>query len=199
MTREERLFAMRMVDLVEVAEAEGIKIDRKGSKAKAVEKILAAEAAHAEAAPEEAEAIVEPSQTEEPESEVCSEEIANADTEAKEEARKPRKRQAKENPMRDKIIAEIDRLIAENGYIRTTYEKVGPNFVVLRTEAKAKVKYEFYYGRKEVKINMKPVDAEALGLAFTEIQKYYLPAVVRIAYTDSDAPIQTIGAILAHK
>ncbi len=44
MTREEKLFSMRMQDLVAVAEKLGIKVNKKGSKEKAIEKILAAEA-----------------------------------------------------------------------------------------------------------------------------------------------------------
>ena len=45
MTREDRLYAMRMQELVIEAEKLGIKVNKKGSKAKAVEKILEAEAA----------------------------------------------------------------------------------------------------------------------------------------------------------
>lgn len=44
MTREEKLISMKMVDLVAVAEKLGIKINKKGSKEKAIEKIIAAEA-----------------------------------------------------------------------------------------------------------------------------------------------------------
>lgn len=43
MTREDKLYSMRMQDLVAVAENLGIKINVKASKSKAVEKILAAE------------------------------------------------------------------------------------------------------------------------------------------------------------
>lgn len=43
MTREDKLYSMRMVELADVAENLGIKIDKKGSKSKAIEKILAAE------------------------------------------------------------------------------------------------------------------------------------------------------------
>lgn len=43
MTLEQKLYAMRMIDLAEYAEARGIKINKKGAKAKAVEKILAVE------------------------------------------------------------------------------------------------------------------------------------------------------------
>ena len=44
MNREDKLFSMTMACLVEVADKLGIKIDKKGAKAKAVAKILAAEA-----------------------------------------------------------------------------------------------------------------------------------------------------------
>lgn len=43
MTREQKLYAMRMIDLVEVAEKLGVKIDKKGKKSTAVLKILDAE------------------------------------------------------------------------------------------------------------------------------------------------------------
>lgn len=43
MTREQKLYSMRMIELAEVAEKLGIKIDKKGSKSKAIEKILDAE------------------------------------------------------------------------------------------------------------------------------------------------------------
>ena len=89
MTRKDRLYAMRMVELVEVAEAEGIKIDRKGSKAKAVEKILAAEAAREEVVAEEREALVESFQTEEPE------DVSRETIEADEVAEDPKKRERK--------------------------------------------------------------------------------------------------------
>lgn len=61
MTREDRLYSMRMTDLVAVAEKLGVKIDKKGAKSKAVEKILAAESAKAEAvsAPEVVEPIMD--------------------------------------------------------------------------------------------------------------------------------------------
>ena len=61
MTREEKLYSMTMNNLVEVATKLGIKIDKKGAKSKAVEKILAAESAKAEAvsAPEVVEPIMD--------------------------------------------------------------------------------------------------------------------------------------------
>lgn len=45
MTREERLYSMRMIDLVNVAENLGIKINKKGAKSDAIAKILEAESA----------------------------------------------------------------------------------------------------------------------------------------------------------
>lgn len=48
MTREERLYSMRMIELVAEAEKIGVKIDKKGSKEKAVNKILAFEVKKAE-------------------------------------------------------------------------------------------------------------------------------------------------------
>lgn len=43
MTREDKLYTMKMVDLVNVAEKLGIKINKKGSKDVAIQKILEAE------------------------------------------------------------------------------------------------------------------------------------------------------------
>lgn len=57
MTRFEKLVSMKMNDLINVAEKLGIKINKKGSKAAAVEKILAAEAAAA--APTEEHEVIE--------------------------------------------------------------------------------------------------------------------------------------------
>ena len=45
MTREEKLYSMRMIDLAKIADNLGIKINKKQSKTKAIEKIMAAEAA----------------------------------------------------------------------------------------------------------------------------------------------------------
>lgn len=43
MTREDKLYSMKMVDLAAVAEKLGIKINKKAAKSEAIEKILAAE------------------------------------------------------------------------------------------------------------------------------------------------------------
>ena len=43
MTREDKLYSMRMQELAKVAEKLGIKIDKKAAKSKAIEKILEAE------------------------------------------------------------------------------------------------------------------------------------------------------------
>lgn len=52
MTREEKLYSMRMQDLELVADKLGIKINKKGSKSKAIEKILEAEGKTNEPKPE---------------------------------------------------------------------------------------------------------------------------------------------------
>lgn len=44
MTREDKLYSMKMVDLLKVANKLGVKINKKAAKSEAVEKILAAEA-----------------------------------------------------------------------------------------------------------------------------------------------------------
>lgn len=49
MTREEKLYSMKMVDLAKVADKLGIKINKKAAKSEAVEKILAAEKANDDA------------------------------------------------------------------------------------------------------------------------------------------------------
>ena len=137
---------------------------------------------------------------EEPEIIETVEEPATEPEQKAEEPKKARKpRQKKENPARDAVIARLEEMYKENGFIKITYEKVGPNFVVLRTEEKGRVKYEFYYGQKELKINMKPVVAEQLNIDHVLIQKYYLPAVVRLAYTGTEEMYKTIDAILKIK
>lgn len=59
MTREEELKSMRMQDLEEIAKSLEIKINKKGSKAKAIEKILEAEAEAEELTEQEIEYIEE--------------------------------------------------------------------------------------------------------------------------------------------
>lgn len=102
MTREEKLYSMTMKCLVEVAEAEGIKIDKKGSKQKAVEKILAYEAAAAEVREEETLSIPTPMEYTENGPQLIS--TNEADTE-----KKPEKKQKTRQPKRtfENLVADI--------------------------------------------------------------------------------------------
>ena len=108
MTREEKLYAMRMTELVEVAEAEGIKIDKKGSKQKAVEKILVYEAANAEMRQEEHEARTETFQTEaqEPETVHIDITLESKELEEKTEAEKEPEEKKKRKPRKKKEMSE---------------------------------------------------------------------------------------------
>lgn len=131
MTREEKLYSMTMKCLVEVAEAEGIKIDKKGSKQKAVEKILAYEAAAVEVREEEQMALAEnaPESTENAfNDDVCSdgtiytevmqEIVSGAELKAQ-KAKKERKQRQKKEQTAD-VIALLD-------YIMTEWQNMGGN------------------------------------------------------------------------
>ena len=121
MTREEKLYSMRLIDLVDIATALGIKINVKGKKADAVAKILAAEAEAAEAAKDVETA--EPEQTTEPETcgdgtpfpTVMNEIITGAAEKAK-KASKPRQNRRRTF---DELVADIP-VIADIRLIRAT-------------------------------------------------------------------------------
>lgn len=124
MTRYEKLYSMRLVDLAPVAESLGIKINIKGKKDVAVVKILEAEAKKAEqaqAAAEAAEAEVAEEQIANettcgdgtPFVEVMEEITAGAEKRAK-EARKPRKKKEQS--------ADVSALLA---FILDTWQSVG--------------------------------------------------------------------------
>lgn len=98
MTREEKLISMKMTDLVEVAQKLNIKIDVKGSKSKAVAKILAAESAVAESEkPAEVETVAETAVVDN-EQNLTDEQYAEIGKEIAEEAKQKAKRaQQKKN------------------------------------------------------------------------------------------------------
>lgn len=75
MTREEKLYSMTMKMLIIEAEKVGVKIDKKGAKEKAVNKILAAEAAKAAAQEPKTEEAPAPEETKEEEKPVEVEEV----------------------------------------------------------------------------------------------------------------------------
>ena len=202
MTREEKLYSMRGAELIKEAEKLGVTVSHKGnalkeSKASAIQKILAAEVLTEEFkdVPEAFQPAIETGT--EILQEVEESPAEEAETPAEEPKTKERKKSAKkENPERDAFINAFTELTKKYNYIAATYEKVGPSFVVLRTEEKGKIKYEFYLGQKGVRINLKPAIAEELGLDHDTIKNYYLPAVVRFRYS-ADA-VKTTETILAY-
>lgn len=124
-------------------------------------------------------------------------EVVEEPEEVKEEKKPEEKKQKKQrkqtvSPDRENAVTFIDELIAKYNYIKTTYEKAGPRFIVLRTEEKGKVKYELYTGNKELKINMKVARADELGLEYKLANNYYLPAIVKIPYSE----VSVVDAVL---
>lgn len=115
MTREEKLYSMTMKCLAEVAEAEGIKIDKKGSKQKAVEKILAYEAAAAEVREEEQEVLTETFQTAEEKVTVTEEPAEVAEEKAIEQQKKEKKERKprKKKEQNAAVSALLDYIITE--------------------------------------------------------------------------------------
>lgn len=92
MTREEKLFAMRMTELVAEAERLGVKIDKKGRKDKAVARILAFEAEQAQAVADAEEQTADDTTCGDgtPFTEVMQEIVAGAEQKAEKKARKAR-------------------------------------------------------------------------------------------------------------
>ena len=119
MTREEKLYSMTMLNLVEVANKLGVKIDKKGAKSKAVAKILAAENAVAEnekpvAVETVAEPVVDTEQnlTDEQYAEI-GKEIAE---EAKQKAKAVKKPREKANGVDDETIKKIENAVSDAGF-----------------------------------------------------------------------------------
>lgn len=115
MTREEKLYSMTMKMLIIEAEKIGVKIDKKGAKEKAVNKILAAEAAKAAAqepkieeapAPEETKEEEKPVEVEEVQEPAPVEEVQPQEEETKEEAPAPQEPTKKRTKKERKAPAE---------------------------------------------------------------------------------------------
>lgn len=118
MTREEKLYSMTMKALVEEAEKIGVKIDKKGSKQKAVEKMLAAEAKMTD--------VAEVAETEEEKcgdgteyAEVMQEIMAGAEKKAEEA--KVEKKERKQRKKKEQA-ADITELLE---FIISEWEKIG--------------------------------------------------------------------------
>lgn len=181
MTRKDRLYAMRMVELVEVAEAEGIKIDRKGSKAKAVEKILAAEAAREEVVAEETEALAESFQNEVEEAVPETAEVIE-EPKAEKKVRKPREK--KENPARIEFRNRALKALEAAGFTAMTWEKI-PNLFTVKNGKKSLG--DVRMGLKGWTLNAKVEVAECMGMPYHLQRNYYAPATLKFGYDNFGA------------
>jgi hypothetical protein len=137
MTREQKLYAMRMVDLAEVAEKLGVKIDKKGKKSVAVQKILDAESK------DKAEKLVELKE------EYCGDGTSLAEVgkeiaeQAKQKANVAKKNNKKQKTVksvskskREKSVEDFDKLLDEfSNLLKKT------NFVI--SEAKTSGRYKY--------------------------------------------------------
>lgn len=162
MTREDRLYAMRMQELVIEADKLGIKVNKKGSKAKAVEKILEAEAV---LVTESEEQVVESEETEKPKKE-----------------RKPRK--PMDRTVQFNFERRMEQVCGDHNIIVKRWEKI-PNLVALRFADTNKTFAEVRFTRKGVRLNIHTVTADALmgadpGVGYALQKNYYLPAVLDV-------------------
>lgn len=190
MTREEKLYSMRLVDLALVAESLGIKIDKKGKKETAVNKILVAEAKLAEttaegeqntAEPETVEAeVVEIEVTEttaEPETvETETAEETTAEPETTEKERKPREK--KENPLRPVFKDWVTEMAERYGFTLKTWEK-HPHLWQIKGE---KTVAEIRWGLKGWMVNCKQLTADVANAPYYLQKGYSLPAVIKLQY-----------------
>ena len=162
MTREDRLYAMRMQELVIEADKLGIKVNKKGSTAKAVEKILEAEAV---LVTESEEQVVESEETEKPKKE-----------------RKPRK--PMDRTVQFNFERRMEQVCGDHNIIVKRWEKI-PNLVALRFADTNKTFAEVRFTRKGVRLNIHTVTADALmgadpGVGYALQKNYYLPAVLDV-------------------
>lgn len=118
MTREQKLYAMRMVDLVEVAEKLGVKIDKKGKKSTAVLKILKAEAEQNEKPELKLVSMPGIEKLAELKAEYCGDE-ASQKAKRKSTAKTSGDRSKKSSKSKDDIsvIAVIEKLAKDNGFV----------------------------------------------------------------------------------
>ena len=189
MTYEEKLYSMTMKMLLDEAEKVGVKIDKKGKKETAVNKILAAVEMVQEPAQEPAEEI----KTEKP-AEICGALTAPAETVEQKPIKKERKqRQKKVNPDKELFTNKIKELVT--GYHNMefrTWEKL-PNIFLIKANNKSIVEVRYKKDGYKMAINPKRVDITMP----TETIKYYLNAITAtINYTDTvelETIINTFG------
>ena len=163
MTREEKLYSMRMVDLAEVAEKLGVKIDKKGKKSKAVEKILAFEKSQEEVAGDGS-----------PLAEV-GKEIAR---QAKEKAKKSIKKE-KKNPVnsteKNRFVSDFLKYLKSKNLEVKEWEKI-PNLYAVKFGKKTIC--ELYMGKKSYRLNFKANGVE-VNHEYTVVNNYYLPISIK--------------------
>lgn len=170
MTREDKLYTMRGQELIEVAEKLGVKVNKKGNtlkeaKAKVIARILEAEEAKSQEAPEVKEAV-EP----------------QAETPARVEKKSHKPRQKKENPDRQVFTEKIKKLVSEVGGEFRTWEKL-PSIFLIKENGKSIV--EVRYGKDGYKMAINPKRV-AIAAETTKI-KYYLCSLTGIfKYTDTE-------------
>ena len=194
MTREDRLYAMRMQELVIEAEKLGIKVNKKGSKAKAVEKILEAEAALVTESQETEDEVVRIKLTGDEEMVDCTQQDEEPVAESEEpvaeseETEKPKKERKSRKPMDRTVPHNFEKLMeqvcGEHDIIVKRWEKI-PNLVALRFADTNKTFAEVRFTRKGVRLNVHTVTADALmladpGVGYTLQKNYYLPAVLDV-------------------
>lgn len=188
MTREDRLYAMRMQELVIEAEKLGVRVNKKGSKAKAVEKILEAEAALVTEAQEaEDEEMVDCTQQDEEQEQVVESESEEQVVES-EETEKPKKERKARKPM-DRTVQHnferwMEQVCGDHDIIVKRWEKI-PNLVALRFVDTNKTFAEVRFTRKGVRLNVHTITADALmtenlGVGYTLQKNYYLPATLEV-------------------
>ena len=193
-TREE-LNQMTMKAIAEYAESVGIKVNKKGSKAKAVEKILEAEAALLVELKEQAEVVANTESTLSVPMPVEYDEngphLIEKDEEPvaeSEETEKPKKERKPRKPMDRTVQHNFEKLMeqvcGEHDIIVKRWEKI-PNLVALRFADTNKTFAELRFTRKGVRLNVHTVTADALmladpGVGYTLQKNYYLPAVLDV-------------------
>lgn len=187
MTREDRLYAMRMQELVIEAEKLGIKVNKKGSKAKAVEKILEAEAALVTESQETEDEVVRIKLTGDEEMVDCTQQDEEQVVES-EETEKPKKERKARKPM-DRTVQHnferwMEQVCADHDIIVKRWEKI-PNLVVLRFADTNKTFADVRFTKKGVRLNVHTITADALmtenlGVGYTLQKNYYLPATLDV-------------------
>ena len=173
-TREE-LNQMTMKAIAEYAESVGISVNRKGSKAKAIDKIVSIEDIFEESAEQmdklvltgdeemvdctqqETEQVVE---SEEPEAE--EQVVESEETEKPKKERKPRK--PMDRTVQHAFEEVMEQTCAEHDVVVKRWEKI-PNLVALRFADTNKTFAELRFTRKGVRLNVHAITADALMLA----------------------------------